>query len=46
MEQAKFTYSPLGKAFEKKTKTIEDQREKQVKTLKDSTPPPEKTGSD
>ena len=25
IEQAKFTYSPLGKAFEKKTKTIEDQ---------------------
>ena len=24
-EQAKFTYSPLGKAFEKQTKTIEDQ---------------------
>ena len=23
--QAKFTYSPLGKAFEKQTKTIEDQ---------------------
>ena len=25
IEQAKFTYSPLGKAFEKKTKTIKDQ---------------------
>ena len=25
IEQAKFTYSPLGKAFEKQTKTIEDQ---------------------
>ena len=24
-EQAKFTYSPLGKAFEKQIKTIEDQ---------------------
>ena len=24
IEQAKFTYSPLGKAFEKETKTIED----------------------
>ena len=24
MEQAKFTYSPLGKAFEKQTKTIKD----------------------
>ena len=29
-EQAKFTYSPLGKAFEKQVKTIEDQGEKQV----------------
>ena len=28
IEQAKFTYSPLGKAFEKQTKTIEDQGEK------------------
>ena len=27
IEQAKFTYSPLGKAFEKQTKTIEDQGE-------------------
>ena len=25
IEQAKFTYSPLGKAFRKQTKTIEDQ---------------------
>ena len=25
IEQAKFTYSPLEKAFEKQTKTIEDQ---------------------
>ena len=24
IEEAKFTYSPLGKAFEKQTKTIED----------------------
>ena len=31
IEQAKFTYSPLGKAFEKQTKTIEDQGEKQLK---------------
>ena len=28
-ELAKFTYSPLGKAFEKQTKTIEDQGKKQ-----------------
>ena len=28
IEQAKFTYSPLGKAFEKQIKTIEDEGEK------------------
>ena len=32
-EQAKFTYCPLGKAFERQVKTIEDQREKQTKAL-------------
>ena len=37
IEQAKFTYSPLGKAFEKQTKSIEDQGEKQLKAIKDST---------
>ena len=34
IEQAKFTYSPLGKAFEKQIKTIEDQGEKQIKAIK------------
>ena len=29
-EQAKFTYSPLEKAFEKQRKTIEDQGKKQI----------------
>ena len=33
IEQAKFTYFPLVKAFEKQIKTIEDQGEKQVKAL-------------
>ena len=33
IEQAKFTYSTLGKAFEKQIKTIEDQGEKQVKAI-------------
>ena len=33
LEQAKFTYSPLGKTFEKQIKTIEDQGEKQIKAL-------------
>ena len=35
IEQAKFTYSSLGKAFEKQIKTVEDQGEKQVEALKD-----------
>ena len=35
IEQAKFTYSPLGKAFEKQTKTIEDQGEKQIRAIRD-----------
>ena len=30
IEQTKFTYSPLGKAFDKQIKTIEDQGKKQV----------------
>ena len=33
-EQAKFEYSPLGKAFEKQTKMTEDQRIKVVEALK------------
>ena len=33
IEQARFTYFPLGKAFEKQIKTIEDQGEKQVDAL-------------
>ena len=32
-EQTKFAYSPLGKAFEKETKTIEDQGKKQIDAL-------------
>ena len=35
-EQANFTYSPLGKAFEKQIKTIEDQGEKQIKAIQDN----------
>ena len=34
IEQAKFTYSPFGKAFEKQLKTIEDQGERQFEALK------------
>ena len=33
IEQAKFTYSPLEKAFEKQIKTIEDQGKKLVEAL-------------
>ena len=35
IEQARFTYSSLGKAFEKELKTIEDQEENQIKALKE-----------
>ena len=34
IEQAKFTYSPLGKAFKEQIKTTKDQGEKQVDALK------------
>ena len=33
IEQAKFTYFPLGKAFENQIKRIRDQGEKQINTL-------------
>ena len=36
IQQAKFTYSPLGKAIEKQIKTIEDQGKKQVKANQDN----------
>ena len=35
IEQTIFTFSPLGQAFEKQTKTIEDQGEKQAETIKE-----------
>ena len=34
IEQAKFKYSPLGKAFGKQSNTIEDQKIKQIEALK------------
>ena len=34
IEQAKFTYSPLEKAFEKQIKAIKDQGTKQIEALK------------
>ena len=36
IEQAKFTYFPLGKAFEKQTKTIEDKGQKKIKAIQDN----------
>ena len=33
IEQVKFIYSPLGKAFEKQIRTTKDQREKQIKAI-------------
>ena len=38
IKQAKFTYSPLGKAFEKQIKTIENQGKKQIDALADLKP--------
>ena len=38
IEQAKYTYSPLGKAFEKQIKTIEDQSKKQIDALESLKP--------
>ena len=38
IEQAKFTYSPLGKAFDKQIKAIEEQGKKQVDTLENLKP--------
>ena len=35
IEQEKFTYSPLGKAFEKQIQTIENQGQKQIKAIQD-----------
>ena len=35
IEQARFAYSPLGKAFEKQTKTIEVQGKSQISAIKD-----------
>ena len=33
LEQTKFTYCPLGRAFDKQIKTIEDQGKKQIDAL-------------
>ena len=36
IQQAKFNYSPLEKAFERQIETIEDQGKKQVKAIQDN----------
>ena len=36
VEPTKFTYSPLGKAFEKQMEVIKDQWDKQVETTRES----------
>ena len=33
LEQARYTYTPSGKAFDKQIKTIDDQGQKQVEAL-------------
>ena len=38
IKQAKSIYSPLGNAFKKQTKTIEDQGKKQIDALADLKP--------
>ena len=35
IEQAKFMYSPLGRAFEKQTKMIEEQGRKQIEAIEE-----------
>ena len=45
IEQAKFTYSPLGKTFEKQIKTIEDHGKKQVEALENLKPKAIENGS-
>ena len=45
IEQEIFTYSSLGKAFEKQIKTIEDQGEKQINALKVLEPKAMESGS-
>ena len=46
IEQAKFTYSLLGKVFEKNIKTIEDQGQKEVEPSKKQTKAVEEKSDD
>ena len=36
VEQAQFAFSPIGKAFEKQTKTVECQGKKQMQEIEDN----------
>ena len=45
IEQVKFTYSPLRKAFQKQINTIEDQGQKQIDALKALEPKATESGS-
>ena len=38
IKQARFTYFPLGKAFERQIKTIEDKEQKQIDALENLKP--------
>ena len=46
IEQSRFIYSPLGKAFEKQIKTMKNQGKKQVDALKALKPKTIESGSD
>ena len=45
IEQARFTYSPLGKAFEKQIKTIADKGQKQTDALEKLKPKKKNKGN-
>ena len=46
IEQAKLTYSPLGKVFEKQTKVIEEQRRNQIEAIEEHRKQLVKSGSE
>ena len=46
IQQAKSTYFPLGKTFEKQTKTIKDQGEKQIESTQDNKKQPANINDD
>ena len=46
IEQAKFTYSPLGRSYEKQIKTIEDQGLQQIRAIEEHGKQLVKSGSE